>query len=229
MARPETSASPFNQANPSEFANAVTHGLRTPLAALRASMESWTRPIETDGATTSPDARVDHVLDEVARLARNVQALAEWADQAELLPLPCSAEEIARSTVRARASESHRIALICAESSELLHVDGPILTSCLIRLLDNALEAGTGTILFRTATTERGWVFRFIEAGMGFHRPLDELERPFVTDKSGALGIGLPLARREIERLGGQLHLKRTRLGYTHVSVTIPFVCEVAA
>jgi len=230
MTRSTRSANPLSQANPTEFASAVTHGLRQPLAALRASLESWTKTDPTGSSEdASGSARVDRTLGEVARLARSVQALAEWADPTVLLPLDCTAEEIARSVVRARSNARERIQLVCTDDPHLLYVDGPILTRSLIRLLDNALEAGSGPVLFRTTYADGAWTFAIVEAGRGFGEPLDELERPFHTNKPGALGIGLPLARRDIERIGGHLDVRRTALGHTLTTVTVPLRAEEAA
>lgn len=225
MATSESSPSPLSEANPRDFASAVQHGLRTPLAALRASMESWSGTGEPEPV----DPRVDRALGEVSRLTRNVQALAEWAAAVEPAPLACSAEEIARAVVRARRAESDRILVACSTSSEPLWVDGPILTRSLIRLLDNALEAGPGPVLFRTSLDHGVCRFTLLDAGAGFSRPPAELERPFVTSKPGALGMGLPLARRDVERMGGQLRVEPTPLGLTRVTVTIPLPSEMAA
>jgi signal transduction histidine kinase len=61
-------------------------------------------------------------------------------------------------------------------------------------------------------------------AGIAANR-LEELFKPFATSKPRGLGMGLALARRTLDRLGGQIELT-SRAGETCAQVRLPVAAE---
>jgi signal transduction histidine kinase len=203
------------------LSRALAQGLDTPLAALRATMESLSLELVQRNVGLSP-LRLDGVLREVERLGRNVRELCDLASPPVPRPLACSLEEIVHAARRALPCEQ-RARVVCArcEAGANLEVDGPLLAGCLRRLLENALEATDGIVL----------VVARLEAGAPSFTVVDEAPSelgpdwrpiPFRSTKPNHLGLGLTLTHRDVALLNGRLEFLSTPGGRTSVRITLP-------
>jgi len=203
------------------LARALLQGLNTPLVALRATMESLGQEMLQSGHLVKP-LRIDGVLREVDRLGKNVRELCELATPPVPRPLACSLEEIV-SAARAALPFEQRARVIAArtEPGAPIEVDGPLLSACLRRLLENALEATDGPVLV-VARRERGRASLAVvdEAPSGLGPDWQPV--PFHTTKPNHLGLGLTLTRRDVGLLNGRLEFLSTPGGETCVRITIP-------
>jgi len=136
---------------------------------------------------------------------------------------PFRVEAVLEATVRDLTSEAENRGLklkkeIASTISEPLFGDGDVLRQILLRLGANAVKfTEEGEVLFSVNEEARagGTVrlhFRVIDTGVGI--PKDQLDRLFeaftqadgsTTRKYGGLGLGLTLARRWADHLGGRL------------------------
>ena len=204
------------------LSRALTQGLDTPLAALRATMESLTQELQQRGSGNPlQPMRLDGVMREVDRLGRNVRELCDFAAPPVPRPLSCSLEEIVLSA-RAQLEPELRQRVVVArcEPGAALDVDGPLLSGCLRRLLENALEATEEVVLVVARRDEEGASFSVIDdapstLGPGW-KPV-----PFHTTKPNHMGLGLALTQRDIALLGGRLEFLSTPGGETCVRITI--------
>jgi signal transduction histidine kinase len=202
------------------FSRALFQGLDTPLAALRASMESLGQEMLSTRAVKP--LRIDGVLREVDLLGKNVRELCELASPPVPHALACSLEEIV-SSARAGLSPEQRARVIAArtEPGARLQVDGPLLAACLRRLIENALEAAGGSVLV-VLRRERDLASLSVIDGAPSHLAPDWQPVPFHTTKPNHLGLGLTLTRRDVELLNGRLEFLSTPGGDTCVRITIP-------
>jgi signal transduction histidine kinase len=203
------------------LARALLQGLNTPLAALRATMETLGQEMLQSGHTVKP-LRIDGVLREVDLLGKNVRGLCELATPPVPLPLACSLEEIV-SAARSGLPLELRARVIAArtEPGASIEVDGPLLSVCLRRLLENALEASDGPVLV-VARRENGQATLSViddapsSLGPGW-QPV-----PFHSTKPNHIGLGLTLTRRDVALLDGRLEFLSMPDGATCVRITIP-------
>ena len=203
------------------LARALDQGLNTPLAALRATMESLGGEVLQGGHRVKP-LRIDGVLREVDRLGKNVRELCELAAPPVPLPSSCSLQEIV-SSARSGLSLEQRARVIAArtEPGAAIVVDGPLLTTCLRRLLENALEATDGPVLV-VARREKGQASLSVidDAPSAFGPGWQPV--PFHSTKPNHIGLGLTLTRRDVALLDGRLEFLSTPDGHTCVRITIP-------
>ena len=97
--------------------------------------------------------------------------------------------------------------------------DAAVLRASLFSVLQNALEAcsarggGSVSIIVRQQG-ERGEL-EIVDDGGGIAASIDTLFEPFFAARAGSsgLGLGLPMARRMMERLGGTVRVKSQGLG----------------
>ena len=201
-----------------ELSTALKQALDLPLSALRVSMEALFH--ELDGRTAA--VSLPSVLTNVSRLERSVQDLISYATTPRPLPLRCTVDEIARSA----SSElprplRERVLHARHGTNDALHVDGPMLSRCLRRLIENALEAGSSCVLVNRRREEDGASFTVIDTAPEELNPEWAIV-PFHTKRANHIGLGLPLVHRDLLSMGGTLSLFATPRGSTCVEVRVP-------
>jgi signal transduction histidine kinase len=198
--------------------SSISHDLRTPLAALRASVEAI-----RDGVAPDPDAYL-------SGMERQIRALASLVDDLQLhsrivsgtidmarvrLDLTELADE-AMETLRPLA-ESRRIALLLeADERVMVDADGPQLARVIRNLLENAIRHAPddSVVLVHVGSTPLSATLRVVDQGDGF--PIDFRDRAFepftradpARDlRTGTAGLGLSIARGIVTAHGGRIDI----------------------
>jgi two-component system, NtrC family, sensor histidine kinase HydH len=204
-----------------DMASAVAHGLRNPLGSIRSSAELMATGPE---ASTAQD-----IMSEVDRLQTWIHKLLAYAQQSGRQPAAvdlaglCDAV-LQRHRVRADRQKVRLVGQLPAGLPPVL-ADQPALEQALDNLVANAIDAmpDGGELRLNIAQHKRHLELQVADTGTGI-APGD-LERvfvPFHTTKRTGLGVGLPLARRTIERSGGSLRLLSTVGEGTLAVLTLP-------
>jgi len=199
-----------------EIDAAVTEGVRAPLAALRASMESLSHAFQADDPRS---LAVRGALEEVVRLGHEMQALLDYALPQTAQPLSCSLLEIACSARSALQAERRAQVLLAIEDRRArLRVDGTLLSRSIARVLETALSATRSPVLLRSRLDRGEVVFAVVQAtppswiapgtGTRFH--------------SAVTALGAELARRDVERMGGSFALRHDPGGSTVFEIRFP-------
>lgn len=178
----------------------IVDGLRTPIAVLRASLESLAFRFEERDPR---QAQVVSAIAQVARLQHNVLTLIEDRRPVDLAPLPCTLQEIAASAVRALVPEHRTRTLVAVESgARRLVVDGPIVSRTLTRLIESGLDDGATAALLRVHSSADRASFHVL------HGSAAECERERCADAFQALA--LRVAERDVARMGGTFRRRTT-------------------
>ena len=110
-------------------------------------------------------------------------------------------------------------------SLPLVLADRTLVARSLTNIVENALHAmpGTGT-LGVAATTEDGRVhIRISDTGVGMdEESLTRAFEPYFSTKATGTGLGLPIAKRNVELSGGTIGVRSARDQGTTVEVTFP-------
>ena len=209
-----------------EMGSAVAHGIRNPLASIRSSAELL---LASGGQGYAESA--DDVIAEVDRLEKWVRELLSYASP--LQPVDASAdlrvvvEDVIHDFQREMDRRGVRGEAQVPEGLPSVRVDAALMTQVLGSLVANALEAMPGggrlTVGGRALPAGRLVEISIEDTGAGVPpEQVDKLFRPFHTSKARGLGLGLPLARRIVERLGGTIELRSTPGVGTSVVVRLP-------
>lgn len=130
---------------------ALVGGLRTPLAALRASMETLVHRFE------ERDPRLPQIaasLAQVVHLQHNLQSIVDAEHPTALRPLSCTLHELVASAVNALVPDQRARVLVAVEDGDArIHVDGPLVSRSLMRLLECGLDARSDAALLRVRTS----------------------------------------------------------------------------
>jgi len=210
---------------------AVSHDLRTPLAAIKASITSLR---QTDVAWSPADEAelLETVEDSADRLAALIANLLDMSrvQTGALQPFlqPVAVDEIAPVALRGLPG-ADTVRLDTPEDLPLVHTDPGLLERTLANLLSNALRhSPPGRPPQLVARRSGGRVeLRVVDHGPGV--PADDRERMFepfqrLGDQSAGTGVGLGLAvaRGFVEAIGGELGADETPGGGLTMVVSLP-------
>jgi signal transduction histidine kinase len=209
-----------------EMGSAVAHGIRNPLASIRSSAELSLETADAFGREAAADiiAEVDRLEGWVRELLSYARPVAEKPTAVAVAPLV--GEQVA-SFSRGASRQSVVLASQVASDVGAVEADPLLLGQVLSSLIANAFEAleqakrggriGIGAV--RTDRRVRLWVE---DDGPGMTpEQLARVFKPFYTTKPKGLGVGLPLARRIVERFGGSISVSSRAVHGTRVELSL--------
>ena len=244
----EAEAARRNEQLKAALLDALTHNLRTPLTAIKASVTALIRsgPWQPKSELTSEGRReLLQVIDEESdRLNRFIEGLStpEQAEPAQPLHLRAvPVDDLVRAGL-ARAetvTRDHRVAVALDPDLPRVSVDEASITEVIYILLDNASKyAPVGsTITVRVGRDgERHVRLMVIDEGPGI--AVEHRERVFEKffripgrqshdPRRGGIGLGLPIARRLVEAQAGWIWVDATDGRGTSISMTLPVTIEM--
>ncbi len=195
-----------------EMGTAVAHGIRNPLASIRSSAELM---LESRGEGYQESAK-DIIL-EVDRLGKWVRDLLSYSSPLETHGEPVHLAALIDELLRDFGRELDRHGVVAdvdlPEGLPPVRGDAALLAQVIGSLVTNALEAmaGPGKIVLRGRLSREGGRVELCVADTGPGMSRERLRnafKPFQSTKARGLGLGLPLARRIVERLGGRIALE---------------------
>ena len=193
-----------------EMSSAVAHGIRNPLASIRSSAELMQ-------SADAPDTReaAGDIVAQSDRLEVWVRELLSYTRPIErkeaLVDLPPLVSRCLEDFARELERRSIQPAVALDATLPAVRGDTLLLGQVLRSLVANAIEAleHGGHVTIRGERGERGRVVLSVEDdGPGIAAEhLARAGKPFFTTKTRGLGVGLALARRVVERFGGQMEI----------------------
>lgn len=212
-----------------EMAAAVAHGLRNPLASLRASAQLALRHPDSPAAREQLGA----IIQEVDRLDRRITHLLAFSRPAPFHPIPERVPQLVQEILPAFAERLRAQGVTLdqefAPSLPEVRVDPMKLEQVLVEIVSNALDAmPSGGRLTITGRMEQsgetaGLTVAVRDTGVGIpEQVLPSVCEPFFTTRPEGTGLGLATARRFVEQHGGRLSLS-SRVGEgTTVTIWLP-------
>jgi len=207
-----------------EMAAVVAHEVKNPLAGIRGSLQ-------VIGGRMTGDSRdravLRDIIDRLDSLNNIVDDLLVFARPREPKLAPVVLHDLLRSTVALLKKDPAHSAthLDVGDTREVVRADAEQLQLVLVNLLLNAVQAthNQGRVSVDVATD--GGVCRIAISDDGPGIPEEVRERifePFFTTKHRGTGLGLPTAKRVVERHGGSIEIQCPPTGGTVVTVSLP-------
>jgi signal transduction histidine kinase len=219
-----------------EMSAAVAHGLRNPLASLRAAAQLVQRH---PNASTSSE-HLNAIIEEVDRLDRRISHLLSFSRPAPFHPLKESIPHLVEGLLPAFAGpirDQHvELQLDIPPGLPEVRVDPLQLEQALVEIVSNALDAmPDGGHLHISASTQLhdsgppDVLIEVSDTGPGIPaQVLPSVCEPFFTTRQEGTGLGLAIAKRYVQQNGGTLEIV-SQPGGTAVRVRLPAAAALEA
>jgi nitrogen fixation/metabolism regulation signal transduction histidine kinase len=217
-----------------DMARQVAHDIKNPLTPIQLSAEHAQRVNIDRGRPLSPvlDECVAAILSQV-RLLRQISAeFSSFASSPTPRPEPTSVAALIQEVVEPyRTGLAHRIGIDvpAAEPLPLVMIDRTLFARALTNVIENALHAmpGSGrlTIASRVddAAAPPAVIVEIIDTGAGMDQEaLSRIFEPYFSTKATGTGLGLTIARRNVELNGGSIEVRSERGTGTTVTLRLP-------
>jgi signal transduction histidine kinase len=215
-----------------EMARQVAHEIKNPLTPIQLSAEHLRRVHADRGEPLGPvlEGCVTSILGQVHLLRQIAAEFSSFASSPTARRQPSDAVRLVNDVIDPyRAGLHGRIRLqndIVPPLPQVL-IDRNLASRALANVVENALHAmpGHGRLRF-TARVDDGWVVIDVEdTGVGMdEESLARVFEPYFSTKSTGTGLGLPIARRNIELSGGSISVASTKGHGTTVTIRLPVV-----
>jgi len=212
-----------------EMAAAVAHGLRNPLASLRAAAQM----VRQHPEAPSSREHLDAIIQEVDRLDRRISHLLSFSRPAPFHPLQENVSRLVEGLLPAFSQllreRGIELQLDLPGTLPEVRVDPMQLEQALVEIVSNALDAMPSGGRLRIAASvdgpgaAAGYVtIEIADTGPGIpDHVLPSVCEPFFTTRQEGTGLGLAIAKRYVEQNGGRLEIT-SRPGATSVRVRLP-------
>jgi nitrogen fixation/metabolism regulation signal transduction histidine kinase len=218
-----------------DMARQVAHDIKNPLTPIQLSAEHAQRVNIDRGRPLSPvlDDCVTAILSQVKLLRQISAEFSSFASsptpRPETTSLPALIEEVVEPY---RAGLANRIAIEVTAIGELppLTIDRTLFARALTNVMENALHAMPGlgrlTIVTRPESSpgdRQSVVVEVTDTGVGMDQDaLNKIFEPYFSTKATGTGLGLTIAKRNIELNGGAISVVSQRGVGTTVTMTLP-------
>ena len=213
-----------------EMARQVAHEIKNPLTPIQLSAEHLRRVHADRGEPLGPvlDECVNAILGQV-RLLRQISAeFSSFASSPTAKPAPVDVPELVSDIIDPyRTGLAGRIDIRNHVAPPLppVFVDRTLIARSLANIVENALHAmpGSGTLTVDASVVDHFVALRVHDTGVGMdEESLSRVFEPYFSTKTTGTGLGLPIARRNIELNGGQIEIDSGRGRGTTVVVRLP-------
>jgi signal transduction histidine kinase len=214
-----------------DMARQVAHDIKNPLTPIQLSAEHMQRVNIDQGRPLSPvlDDCVTAILGQV-RLLRQISAeFSSFASAPTPRPEPTDVRSVVEEVVEPyRTGLASRVAIdVRADAAvRLAMIDRTLFARALTNIIENALHAmpGSGRLTVCTRSVEPGGaVVEITDTGVGMDQEsLNKIFEPYFSTKATGTGLGLTIAKRNVEIIGGTIAVRSARGVGTTVTITLP-------
>jgi signal transduction histidine kinase len=217
-----------------EMARQVAHDIKNPLTPIQLSAEHARRVNLDRGRPLSPvlDDCVNAILAQVKLLRQISAEFSSFASSPTPRPEPTDLAALVEEVVAPyRAPLAGRIAIAVEVAPDVptVVIDRTLLARALTNIFENALHAMPGhgrlTIAVRTRLEDstRSAVVELSDTGVGLDEDaLQRIFEPYFSTKATGTGLGLTIAKRNVELNNGTIAVRSERGRGTTVTITLP-------
>ena len=216
-----------------EMARQVAHDIKNPLTPIQLSAEHLRRVHQDRGTPLSPvlEQCVDTILLQVRMLRQISSEFASFASSPTARPAPAQLPALIDEVLggyRIGLPSNVRVEAAVPEYLPEVLIDRTLLGRAMINIIENALHAmpAGGVVSLQAAVIDPMWVrVSLIDTGVGMDEAaLARLFEPYFSTKAAGTGLGLTIAKRNVELMGGRIHVSSEKGVGTTVALDLPTV-----
>ncbi len=213
-----------------EMARQVAHEIKNPLTPIQLNAEHLRRVHADRGQPLSPvlEECVGTILTQVKLLRQIASEFSSFASSPAVRPSPVAVPDLVHEAVDPyEVGLRDRITFTVDVASNLppVYVDRTLVGRSLTNIVENALHAmpGTGALTVAARAVDSVVQIRVSDTGAGMDaEALARAFEPYFSTKSTGTGLGLPIAKRNIELNGGTITVRSERDRGTTVELSLP-------
>lgn len=217
-----------------DMARQVAHDIKNPLTPIQLNAEHLQRVHADRGRPLGPlvDDCVANILSQV-RLLRQISAeFSSFASSPQARPAPTDLAALLEQILapyRAGLGGRVRFEVVVPEGTPQAHVDRLLLSRALTNVIENALHAmpNGGQLRFAAepGETDQEMRLRIADTGIGMDAAaLTRIFEPYFSTKTTGTGLGLTIAKRNVEATGGRVEVMSQPGVGTTVTFALPVV-----
>jgi nitrogen fixation/metabolism regulation signal transduction histidine kinase len=213
-----------------EMARQVAHEIKNPLTPIQLSSEHLLRVNKDRGEPLSPvvEECVTAIQSQV-RILRQISAeFSSFASRPTAHPVPTQLDELVKSVFEpyiTALSDRVTITIDVPPAMPPVVVDRTLFARALTNIIENALHAmpGGGSLTVKAAAGPRTIRLAVADTGTGMDQDaLKRIFEPYFSTKATGTGLGLTIAKRNIELNGGTIFVHSTPGVGTTVTIEVP-------
>ncbi len=218
-----------------DMARQVAHDIKNPLTPIQLNAEHLRRVHTDQGRPLGGviDDCVSNILGQVRLLRQISSEFSSFASSPEPKPVATSLLELVAEIIDPyRSGLAGRVAIDTHVPGGLppLRIDRMLVGRALTNVIENALHAmpGGGTLAIDAALApERMVQLRITDTGIGMDaEALAKIFEPYFSTKAIGTGLGLTIAKRNVEANGGSISVASERGRGTSVTITLPLATD---
>jgi signal transduction histidine kinase len=220
-----------------DMARQVAHDIKNPLTPIQLNAEHLRRVHDDREAPLGRvlDECVDNILSQVRLLRQIASEFSSFASSPTAKPVPESLDAVIAEVVEAyRMGLKDRVEIIVDVPASLpaVMIDKAVLARALTNIVENALHAMPAGGVLRITAVPRDADFvelAIADTGVGMDRvALERIFEPYFSTRASGTGLGLTIAKRNVELNGGTIAVESARGQGTTVRITLPTVPAAA-
>ena len=213
-----------------EMARQVAHEIKNPLTPIQLNAEHLRRVHADRGEPMSPilEQCVDTILTQVRLLRQIASEFSSFASSPTARLSRVDVPELLREVVEPyRAGLDERIDFVMEVPASLpaVYADRTLISRSLTNIVENALHAmpGRGRLTVIAGAQDHVVRIRVSDTGVGMDaEALARAFEPYFSTKATGTGLGLPIAKRNVELSGGTIAVESERDKGTSVELRLP-------
>jgi signal transduction histidine kinase len=213
-----------------EMARQVAHEIKNPLTPIQLSSEHLMRVNKDKGEPLTPvlEECVTSILSQVKLLRQISAEFSSFASRPTPHPSPTSLAELIPTVIEpyiTGLAGRITIRVEVPDALPLVVVDRVLLARAITNMIENALHAmpGGGTLTLKAAATPRTVRLSVADTGTGMDpEALRRIFEPYFSTKATGTGLGLTIAKRNVELNGGTIDVQSAPGKGTTVVIELP-------
>jgi signal transduction histidine kinase len=213
-----------------DMARQVAHDIKNPLTPIQLSAEHLRR-VHRDSRSPLGDVVdncVNTILSQVSMLRQIASEFSSFASSPVARPATVRLDEVVTEVLapyRTGLPDTVHLVVEAGEGLPELWVDRGLIGRALVNVVENALHAmrGGGTLTIRTAALDQAALLEVADTGVGMDADAtSRLFEPYFSTKATGTGLGLTIAKRNVELNGGTIEVRSEKGRGTVVRLTLP-------
>jgi signal transduction histidine kinase len=213
-----------------EMARQVAHEIKNPLTPIQLNAEHLRRVHQDRGQPLSPvlEDCVNTILEQVRLLRQIASEFSSFASSPTARPALVAVPELVHDAIdpyRVGLADRIRVNVDVPPDLPTVFVDRTLITRSLTNIVENAIHAmpGRGALTIAARASDSVVRIRVTDTGVGMDaEALARAFEPYFSTKTTGTGLGLPIAKRNVELSGGTISVMSERDRGTTVELALP-------